>query len=265
MTLKGNYKQTLEQEKEIIQLYNSGKSQQQIANYYNGFFASTTISNILRRNNIKTRNRGAWHKDHFNENYFENIDHQNKAYFIGLLLTDGSISLRENSEPAIRIELNNRDKYIIEKFKNEIESQNKIADTRKNCVSFRVTSQKMVDDLAKHYVVPQKTKITQLSNISEELMPHLIRGIFDGDGWVSSCWGKNKKTPFGFCGSEILMTQIRDYLVKVINLSLVKIGIYENKIPQILFSSKHDVKAFYEYIYKDAETYMTRKKDKFVI
>jgi hypothetical protein len=182
-----------------------------------------------------------------------------------LLLTDGSISLREHSEPTVRIELNKRDKYIIEQFKNELQSNNKIADTKKDCVSFRVTSQTMVNDLEKYYVVPQKTKLTQLPILEEKYMSHLIRGILDGDGWVSGRLTKGKRSPFGFCGSELLMIQIRDYLHQTLNLYPVKIGLYENKIPQILYGSKHDTKAFYDFIYQDAEIYMKRKKDKFVV
>ena len=260
---KGNSKTNIEQEKEIINLYLSGMSQETISNYYNGYFAKGTIRNILRKNNIQSRNRSAQHKDIFNEEYFSIINHQNKAYYIGLLLTDGSISLREHSEPTVRIELNKRDKYIIEQFKNELQSNNKIADTKKDCVSFRVTSQTMVNDLEKYYVIPQKTKLTQLPVLEEKYMPHLIRGILDGDGWVYR--QSSKKVYFGFCGSELLMAQIRDYLHQTLNLYPVKIGLYENKIPQILYGSKHDVKAFYEFIYKDAEIYMNRKKDKFVV
>jgi len=261
----GNCKATTEQESEIIQLYYSGMSQQSISEYFKGYLGRSTIRNILKNNNIQCRNRGAWHKDIFNEEYFTLINHQNKAYYIGLLLADGSISLREHSDPTIRIELNKRDKYIIEEFKSDLKSSNIIADTKKDCVSFRVTSQKMVNDLSQYYIIPQKTKTTQLPSLPEEYMPHLIRGLFDGDGWVSSGLTKSKKTPFGFCGSEMLVTQFRDYLVNKINLSAVKVGIYKDKIPQIIFNSKHDISAFYNYIYQDAEVYMSRKKDKFII
>ena len=264
MTVKGDFKASIEEQLEIIELYKSGLSQQQICDKYNGCFARRSIGNILKHYHIEARNRN-YNKDYFNENYFEIIDNQNKAYFIGLLLADGNISERYGSEPTIGIELNNRDKYIIERFKEELKSKNKVSDTAKNCISFRITSQKMANDLSQYYIIPNKTFKTQLPILEEKYMSHLIRGIFDGDGWVSGYLSKSGKTPFGFCGTELLVTQIRDYLSDKINIHKAKIGLYEGKVPQIIYNSINDIKTFYNYLYQDAELYLTRKKDKFII
>jgi len=42
----------------------------------------------------------------------------------------------------------------------------------------------MATDLEKFGVVPRKTLLTFLPSLSPELMPHLIRGIIDGDGSI---------------------------------------------------------------------------------
>ena len=264
MTLKGKFKANIEEQLQIVDLYKSGLSQQQICNKFNGYFARRTIGNILKYYNVEARNKN-YNKDYFNEDYFKIIDNQNKAYFIGLLLADGNIYKRHGSEPTIRIELNSRDKYIIEKFKEELKSKNTISNTAKNCVSFRIISQKMANDLSKYYIIPNKTFKTQLPILEEKYMSHLIRGIFDGDGWVSGYLSKSGRTPFGFCGTELLVTQIRDYLSDKINIHKAKIGLYEGKIPQILYNSINDVKTFYNYLYQDAELYLIRKKEKFII
>ena len=46
-----------------------------------------------------------------NENYFEQIDTQEKAYFLGFLWADGC-----NCNGVIHLVLQEKDKYILEKF-----------------------------------------------------------------------------------------------------------------------------------------------------
>lgn len=62
----------------------------------------------------------------------------------------------------------------------------------------------MAMDLSKFGVVPRKTSTTFLPEIKESLMPHLIRGLIDGDGWITETHTANNKSHLviGFCGSE---------------------------------------------------------------
>ena len=52
-------------------------------------------------------------KKKYNENYFENIDTEDKAYFLGFICSDGCI---ENNKKTYRyqvtLKLHNKDKYI---------------------------------------------------------------------------------------------------------------------------------------------------------
>ena len=72
-----------------------------------------TIANILRIHNV-TQDR-MYRKYNFNEHYFDNIDTEHKAYWLGFLYADGN-----NSNYTISIVLQERDKYILDKFKEDV-------------------------------------------------------------------------------------------------------------------------------------------------
>ena len=84
-------------EQEVITRYKNGESCQVIANSFK--VTCHTISNILEKNNIARGNK--YKNINLNENYFEIINSYDKAYFLGFMLTDGNISLNENSLKTI--------------------------------------------------------------------------------------------------------------------------------------------------------------------
>lgn len=56
---------------------------QELAKFYN--VSDTTIYNILKRKNIRNFNYAGRKSEGLNENYFENIDNEEKAYFLGYI------------------------------------------------------------------------------------------------------------------------------------------------------------------------------------
>ncbi len=59
-----------------------------------------------------------------NENYFENIDTEQKAYFLGFIFADGNIQLRQGNTNKYRLRIGLRNKYseiaLLNTFKNEL-------------------------------------------------------------------------------------------------------------------------------------------------
>lgn len=238
-------------EQEIITKYQTGESCQSIANFYKVSFH--TISNILEKNNIARDNK--YKNINLNENYFEQINTKDKAYFLGFMLTDGNVSLKENT---IQLSLSSKDEEILKIFKQVTGSTNKIRE-RKNAQhdekTFGLRSHKWKKDLAQYGIVPQKTAICQMPTLPEELMPHLIRGMIDGDGWISA-----KSRQIGFCGNEKTVTQLHDYLVKTLNIYNVKIIQSENNLWQITWASKKDIEKIGNYIYQNKDIYFLSRK-----
>ena len=243
-------------EQEVITRYKNGESCQVIADSFKVTFH--TISNILEKNNIARDNK--YKNISLNENYFEKIDSSDKAYFLGFMLTDGNISLNENT---IRLSLSSKDEEILNIFKEKTGNENKICireDEKHSERTFQLRSKKWKDDLAKYGVVPQKTSISEMPVLSTDMMPHLIRGMIDGDGWISF-----NSHQIGFCGNEKTVNQLKDYLVKTLNVYDVKVIHTSENLWQITWASQKDIEKIGNYIYQNKDNcFLSRKYNNFL-
>ena len=257
-----------DEEKKVCDLYLSGLTSAEIyeQHFKDKVGCQETIQTIVRRNGIA---RKSGHQNYINHDYFEIIDTPEKAYFLGLMLTDGNVHYdkrSENRQPSIQIALNGNDIAILEKFKSEISADNKISvytnDGRFECV-FIVHSLKMAQDLERYAIVPRKTfSIQGMPNVPEVYMRDLIRGIFDGDGTVYILT-KEQKLRFGFYGTHDLISDIVKFLHNEINLPLNKITDKET-VSFITFGKMEQIKSFYDYIYYSQDvTCLSRKRTKF--
>lgn len=74
-----------------MELYNSGLSTVKIGKMFGKHYS--TVRNILINNGVKLRsNKINSRKYTINENYFKNIDTEEKAYWLGFIYADGYIS-----------------------------------------------------------------------------------------------------------------------------------------------------------------------------
>ena len=243
-------------EQEVITRYKNGESCQVIADSFKVTFH--TISNILEKNNIARNNK--YKNINLNENYFEKIDSNDKAYFLGFMLTDSNVSLNEN---IIRLSLSSKDEEILNIFKEKTGNENKICireDERHSERTFQLKSKKWKDDLAKYGIVPQKTFISEMPILSADMMPHLIRGMIDGDGWISF-----NSHQIGFCGNEKTVHQLKEYLVKTLNVYDVKIIHARENLWQVTWASQTDIEKIGNYIYQNKDNcFLSRKYNNFL-
>lgn len=259
---------SIEEEQQICELYLNGLTSTEIYEKYfnNKVGCQETIQKVVRDHGIA---RKGGHKNFINHNYFESIDTPEKAYFLGLLLTDGNVHYdrrKENRQPSIQIALKGEDIDILKKFRCELEADNKISvytnDGRFECM-FIVHSLKMAKDLEKYGIVPCKTfLIDGLPNVPKQYVRDLIRGIFDGDGTVYMLT-KEQKLRFGFYGTHNLVESIINYLHQEIDLPLNKITDKET-VSFITFGKMDQIQSFYNYIYYSPDVVcLSRKRNKF--
>lgn len=262
------FKLTQEDIEDICSLYKQGLPACRILEKYNDKVVSeNSIIKVVRDNGFEVRPRGTF-PNIKNEDFFEIIDTEEKAYILGWLISDGYVIYPKGKKnPFWGITVKSSDKYILERFKEIIGIEKNIVDSkrfrpnRKTKYTYEselvIISRKMVEDLAKYDIVPRKCKtVTFPSNIRDDLIPHIIRGIFDGDG----CIGINKSV--SFTGNQYVISKIQQILENKINLNKVKL--FEKEGTFILsFSAKQNVKDFYHYIYDNATIYLTRKKERF--
>lgn len=269
--LNGNSKGSIkvyfdEQTKErIIDLYKAGNSSGKILSLLSldNYCTDNTIRKVIAQGGVEIRKRGNVSRT-INEDFFEKIDSEKKAYYLGLIITDGYIlhqpSNRKRSK-ILGIELKESDRYILEDLSKTFSKSKKISyKPKKNTCILTITSNKICEDLAKYGVCPRKTHTVGYPNLNDEsLNRHMMRGIFDGDGTV---FVSNGNIKFGLYGNKEIVYRFRDILEKELNVNKVKIT-DKVTVQQLTYSSKKDVLNFYRYIYKDANYYIKRKKELF--
>lgn len=202
------------------------------------------------------------------DEYFDNIDNEHKAYWLGVLFADGNVSKKEKESGVVRF--NTKDKDWIEEFKKDIQFTGKIGKEihktyNKEIYTIYITSDKMYNSLCDLGCTPRKSLTIQFPDIPEEYIQHFIRGYFDGDGTVSINKNKSDKQYYtlrsGFCsGSLSFLESLRDKLP----LCEQKIHKYNSNsnIYTLVYSVKDSI-ALYKYLYIGATIYLKRKKDKF--
>ena len=246
---------------EICARYQNGETTVELGDAFG--LCDRTIAKIVREGGGKIR-AGIRRSLVQNHDYFEVIDTPDKAYFLGWMISDGSVvesKTREGRSAVIAIDIHSKDRYILEEFAKCIGADKDIVrDFKKRCHShIRFASQKMSDDLAQYGVVPGKTHLAYLPRVSADLMPHLIRGVFDGDGTVTKSQGSIR---FAFYGTEQLCLGVRDYLHEKIGARIAPVS--KSTCYHVWWGKKSTVTDFYNLIYENCgDLYLHRKKDKF--
>ena len=132
-------------------------------------------------------------KKHINENYFEIIDNEHKAYWLGFLYADGCVN---ETRSRIELSLKEEDYYHLQKFKEDLESEHKIGlktktigDKTYKSYRLSINRKKMKEDLINLGCIPNKTlklKFPTERQVPKHLINHFIRGYIDGDGCITN-------------------------------------------------------------------------------
>lgn len=168
---------------ELIDSYNTGLTPIQIAEKYN-YTNPSAITKRLKKAGVevnrdyKKRRNNRTNKYKFDINYFEEINSNEKAYFLGLMYSDGSVT---KNMAYLKL----KDEEIIIKFKESLKAEQPIfhrSYDKYYSYQLIISSQKFCQDLINLGCFINKTKILRFPNIKEQYYKHFIRGFFDGDG-----------------------------------------------------------------------------------
>lgn len=258
---------TEELKQEIIKYYLSQPmTMKQVEDKYK--LSHPTMTKILK--DVPKYTKAKLNNPNMKEDFFQNIDSEEKAYFLGLLISDGNV-FKDNTgrQASISITLDLKDEYMLEKFKEVLQANTSIGYDGRGCGQIAVRSNIMAQDLAQYGVVPRKSYSTYLPVFSDKVMPHLIRGIFDGDGSIMAKPSLNDKDhnrflhTISFCGAHKLMEDISNYAFEHLDLKQ-KPTVYDYKdrqLSELKIQNIHDIKIFGDWIYNNSTVYLNRKKD----
>ena len=124
----------------------------------------------------------------------------------------------------------------------------------------------MANDLLQYGIYENKTLYTRLPIFDDYLMPHLIRGILDGDGNIKAHqFGNRYAHAISFCGTHELMSGIKEYLVNTLGVFPSIVFDYDDRhLSEVKWQSIKDMYKIGEWMYRDANIYLTRKHDKYL-
>lgn len=223
-------------------------------------------NNLSYNKNIQIRQSKYWVDD----NYLDNVDSEDKSYFLGWMLSDGYIS-----KNSLSLKLKSNDGYIIREVFDKFSKGFKLS-TDKNSCSISISSSKLIHDLIKNGCVYNKTNIGfTLPDIPDDLFRHFVRGYFDGDGSISKRSSRPNQIQVYICSPDELF--LINMQTKLLEYGIVSMVYMEDrngksiKLPNgnycidnldmyrlILNSHKEKLK-FYEFIYKNCDSKLLRK------
>lgn len=223
----------------------------------------------------------------YNKNFFEVIDTEEKAYWLGFLYADGCITRFYKGEKlrsmSVEVTLKESDEGHLFKFNSDIDGNlkiqtisNKIGDKKYTSKRLVVNCTKMCHDLIDKGCTPQKSLTLEfpVGIFDKELEPHFIRGYFDGDGCVyynqTMVHHKNRNKEYlqnhfscSIVGTEMFLTS----LAKVLNEEGIKTATptYGNcgKAMVMYIYGQENILKFYNYLYKDSSVRLKRKQEVF--
>lgn len=231
------------------------------------------IYTILAKNKVKMRNKSEMQRKYsLNEHYFDVIDDEHKAYWLGWLYSDGSLTSGKNAY-EISLKLAEVDKEILDKIKIDLNSGRplykiirKNDPTRQDAYDFRISSKHMFETLVKLGCPPAKSLILQFpteNQVPKHLLRHWLRGVVDGDGCVGCEIRKRQNNYPSGCLSIVttfdMSKGIQNYIKNelFINSSIVmtKNGITCN----FKIAGNKQYLSVIDWLYKDATIYLERK------
>ena len=211
-----------------------------------------------------------------NYHFFDNIDTEEKAYWLGFLITDGWIYYRQDTNSGVvGVELQYGDINHLKKFNKQLNGNYRITDRWKECsisntnkknhmCKLRIYSLNMYKALNNLGLSSDKTYSVGFPDIPSDLMRHFLRGLFDGDG--------------GFCLTNktfnIDITTASDKMQKDFIDFTRSIGIHFYDYSHIssygvlthrpTINQISDKLKFLDYLYKDCNIYLDRKYKKYL-
>ncbi len=264
----------------IIQNYKNGispyKMVKTIPELYNK--RPSVIYNILKNNNIPVRKetiitkqrRLNRRKYNVNDNFFDVIDSENKAYWLGFIYADGFINTNDDK---IGISLSIKDIEHLEKFKKDIEftgniniyEQKQGYNVGSKYCRILFTSENMKKQLIDKGVFELKTdklKFPTEKQVPNKFIYDFIRGYIDGDG----CITHEKLQKCGIWGMSLKITgtfDVIDNIQRIFNVQHLK---KEQRHPErnkdnysISIGGNKQLQNILDLVYKNSNIYLERK------
>jgi hypothetical protein len=227
----------------------------ELANKYN--ISRPTVRAYAKRLGLHKGNTKRLKKHSLNINYFDAVDTPNKAYILGFIYADGC-----NTRNGLQIGIQEEDKEVLEFIKSELNISNALRYIKPANINWKPKWELSIRSIEFSKVLtdvgcpPAKSLILSFPDfIHDDLMPHFIRGYFDGDGCITIC-KKGYGRLYFTCGSEDFTVGLRNYFYKTTG---YLIPMYKYSCYSLMTSKQDVVKSIINLMYTNSTFSMQRK------
>lgn len=154
----------------------------------------------------------------YDQDFFEVIDSEDKAYWMGYIVADGSVG-KYGVEYRVSVATKDSDEYHIRRLADAVGFKGTIKKTggaygiaagSPKCSHLVFKRKKMYLDLVSHGVLPRKSKDGTCPKVEGPIATHFWRGVIDGDGSVFFSDG----VPYiSLCGSNDVVSSFREWCI----------------------------------------------------
>ena len=220
-------------------------------------------------NHLSKAERLEWSKNHqINSDYFDKIDAETKAYWLGFIYADGNVT---KNKDVFNLNLQMRDKDHLQKFANifgKSLKERKGMCRGKSCPEsvVRVCSRYFCASLISKGIIPRKTYIDSdvFCHIPEHLMRHFIRGNMDGDGCICRFMSCGKvRYHVDFLGRVKFINELRSIFEKQF-LGKQFYAVPYQSICRMTVSFAPTIECLLTWLYSDATVYLERKHNSYL-
>lgn len=208
----------------------------------------------------------------YNRDFFENIDTEEKAYWLGFIYADGCVSVNKDTNSGeVCIKLYKGDYNHLKKFNKSLRGNIPVTFAEGICsfnnklqesCMIRCYSIKMANDLISQGCIPNKTFSIKVPIISESLINHFIRGFFDGDGCICTDSNDRRTVAINFCSaSEIFLIELRELLYKKGICSYI-VDEKDRSTFRLYIRGLRNTDKMWNYMFDNAKVFLDRKFNK---
>ena len=236
-----------------------------------------SLTKYLKDLNLYDNSRKGIRKKAYNEHFFDEIDTEEKAYWLGFIFADGYIYSAPLDSTKQRIDWNfelcvkGDDKEHMEKFAQAIEYNKELRITKADkyghtrcrvCLSSEILW-KRLNSLG---CTPKKSLTLKFPDESifksKDLIRHFIRGYFDGDGCIS--YGNKEHTipTYQILGTEEFLRAITNHLD--INETLFHNHNDAESTTMFIRSTNKKAMQLFHKLYDNCSIYLNRKYERFI-
>lgn len=267
--------------KDIIPLYENGMSLTQISKKFHT--DRHRISKLLLDAGYEIVNKQ--NETKFNENVFDIIDTEEKAYWLGFIWADGTISstpLDPNKKSTYNFELSLKgsDKEHLEKFNKFMEhiDSNHVRltkttcsyDGRKvicECCRWWIVNKHLWTTLNNYGCTPKKSLTLKFPDLNifktKYLVRDFIRGFFDGDGCISYSNKEHTMMNISFLGTLDMLEGVEENLPLLQKYKFSKNHDNNDITMRFMICGKNGLSILH-FLYNNATIYLNRKYNKYL-